>query len=43
MKAISSLFFVTALLPFASAQDIRIIEKRDIAYAEPATPLHALE
>jgi acetyl esterase/lipase len=43
MNAISSLFIVTALLPVASAQDTRIIEKKDLVYAEPASPLHTLD
>jgi len=43
MKAIFSLFFITVLLPFASAQDAKITEKQDIAYAEPASPLHRLD
>jgi acetyl esterase/lipase len=43
MKAISSLLIVTALLPVASAQDTRIIEKKDVVYAETASPLHTLD
>ena len=43
MKTIFSLFIITALLPFASAQATRIIEKKDVVYAEPASPLHTLD
>lgn len=43
MKAISSLFIITALLPGASAQDTRVIVKKDVVYAEPASPLHTLD
>src|ERR1043166_1112522 len=43
MKAIPLLFIVAALLPAASAQDTRIIEKKDVVYAEPASPLHTLD
>jgi len=38
-----SLLIITALIPLASAQDTRILEKKDVAYAEPAGPLHALD
>jgi acetyl esterase/lipase len=43
MKAIPSLLFIAALLPVASAQDTRIIERKDLVYAEPASPLHTLD
>ena len=43
MKPILSLLFVIALLPVASAQDAAIVKKQDIAYAEPAGPLHTLD
>jgi arylformamidase len=43
MNAISSLFIITALLPVASAQDTRIIEKKDVVYTEPASLLHSLD
>ena len=43
MKVISSLFIITALLPVASAQDTGMLEKKDVVYAEPASPLHTLD
>jgi acetyl esterase/lipase len=43
MNPIYSLLMVTALIPLASAQDARILEKKDVAYADPASPLHALD
>jgi arylformamidase len=43
MKAILSLFIITALLPLVSAQDTQINEKKDIVYAEPVSPLHTLD
>jgi acetyl esterase/lipase len=43
MNAIVCLFGIIASLPVASAQDNGIIKKQDIAYAEPASPLHTLD
>jgi acetyl esterase/lipase len=43
MNAISSSFLLAASLSVATAQDSRIIEKRDLVYAEPAEPLHTLD
>jgi len=43
MNAALSLLIVIALLPVASAQDAAIIKKQDLAYAEPANPLHTLD
>src|SRR5262245_17586074 len=44
MKAFSSLFIITMLqLSVAPAQDARTTEKKDISYAEPASPLHTLD
>lgn len=43
MKAISCLFITTGLLAVASAQESRIIERKDVLYAEPASPLHTLD
>ncbi len=44
MNAIPSLFIIIpTLLQVASAQDNGIIEKKDIVYAEPASPLHTLD
>jgi arylformamidase len=43
MKAISSLLIIAALLPIASAQETKIIKKKDVVYAEPASPLHTLD
>jgi acetyl esterase/lipase len=43
MNPVYSLLIITALLPAASAQDTGIVEKKDVAYAEPASPLHTLD
>lgn len=43
MNATSYLLIVTAVLSVASAQDTKIIEKKDVVYAEPASPLHTLD
>jgi acetyl esterase/lipase len=43
MMAVLSLFIVIALLPVASAQDVTIIKKENLVYAEPAGPLHTLD
>ncbi|HWV98614.1 MAG TPA: alpha/beta hydrolase [Candidatus Acidoferrum sp.] len=40
---VSSLSIITALLTVASPQDTRIIEKKDLVYAEPAGPPHTLD
>jgi arylformamidase len=42
MNAISYLLIIAAVLPVASAQDTSIIEKKEVVYAEPASPLHTL-
>src|SRR5215468_9980325 len=43
MNATSGLLIITAVLSVASAQNTRIIEKKDVVYAEPASPLHTLD
>jgi acetyl esterase/lipase len=43
MNAFSFVFTIAALLPVASAQDAGIIERKDVLYAEPASPLHTLD
>jgi arylformamidase len=43
MNITSFLFILATLLPVASAQDARIVEKKDVVYAEPAEPLHTLD
>ncbi len=43
MNAVSSPLIIAALLSVASAQDTGNIEKKDVVYAEPASPLHTLD
>jgi acetyl esterase/lipase len=43
MNFIPSLFITTVLLPFASAQDTKMAEKRDIPYVELVSPLQTLD
>src|SRR5262245_11159941 len=43
MNATSCLLITAAMLSVASAQEIRMIEKRDAVYAEPANSLHSLD
>ena len=43
MNALSILLTIAALLPVAAAQDARLMEKKEIVYAEPASPLYTLD
>ena len=43
MKTLVSLVVLTALLPLVRAQNTTMIEKKDIGYAEPASPLYTLD